>query len=173
MEMPTYEFRCPEGHEFEKFYRSIGGAESQAACPTCGEVSERMMSATGFAFKGSGFYLTDYGKNAHRDKGTPSPTSGEGKGGAGGESGKRDGATGDGATGDGATGDGAKGDGAKGDGAKGDGARGDAAPSSATKGDSSSSSSSRSAASSGIDSAKSAPAATPKPAAPAKQSKGE
>ena len=64
--MPTYEFRCPEGHEFEKFYRSIGSAESTTACPVCGEIAERMMSAAGFAFKGSGFYLTDYGKNAHR-----------------------------------------------------------------------------------------------------------
>lgn len=64
--MPTYEFRCPEGHEFEKFYRTISGAESVAACPQCGQNAERMMSAAGFAFKGSGFYLTDYGKNAHR-----------------------------------------------------------------------------------------------------------
>ena len=69
--MPTYEFRCPEGHEFEKFYRSIGGAESTAACPICGEGAERMMSAAGFAFKGSGFYLTDYGKNAHRGEAPP------------------------------------------------------------------------------------------------------
>jgi putative FmdB family regulatory protein len=73
--MPTYEFRCPQGHEFEKFYRSIGGAEAQAACPVCEQPSERMMSATGFAFKGSGFYLTDYGKNAHREKGTPAGAS--------------------------------------------------------------------------------------------------
>ena len=65
--MPTYEFRCPDGHDFEKFYRSIGGAEAQAVCPVCGKASERRMSAAGFAFKGSGFYLTDYGKNAHRD----------------------------------------------------------------------------------------------------------
>ena len=64
--MPTYEFRCPEGHDFEKMYRTISSAESAAACPVCGKVSERVMSATGFAFKGSGFYLTDYGKNAHR-----------------------------------------------------------------------------------------------------------
>jgi putative FmdB family regulatory protein len=81
MEMPTYEFRCPRGHEFEKFYRTISSAESAAACPVCGQIAERMMSATGFAFKGSGFYLTDYGKNAHREKGTPSPsgsTSGDG-----------------------------------------------------------------------------------------------
>jgi putative FmdB family regulatory protein len=64
--MPTYEFRCPDGHDFEKFYRSISGAEAQAACPVCGKPAERRMSAAGFAFKGSGFYLTDYGKNAHR-----------------------------------------------------------------------------------------------------------
>ena len=64
--MPTYEFRCPDGHDFEKFYRTISSAEAQAACPQCGKVSARLMSRSGFAFKGSGFYLTDYGKNAHR-----------------------------------------------------------------------------------------------------------
>jgi len=69
--MPTYEFRCPDGHEFEKFYRSISGAESEAVCPICGKVAERFMSAAGFAFKGSGFYLTDYGKNAHRGEAPP------------------------------------------------------------------------------------------------------
>ena len=69
--MPTYEFRCPDGHEFEKFYRSISGAESQAVCAVCGKTAERMMSAAGFAFKGSGFYLTDYGKNAHRGEAPP------------------------------------------------------------------------------------------------------
>jgi putative FmdB family regulatory protein len=68
--MPTYEFRCPLGHEFEKFYRSIGVAESEAVCPECGKVAERMMSAgAGLVFKGSGFYLTDYGKNAHQKRG--------------------------------------------------------------------------------------------------------
>ena len=74
--MPTYEFRCPNGHEFEKFYRTISGAEAQAACPECGTIAERILSAAGFSFKGSGFYLTDYGKNAHRDKGSaPKSTS--------------------------------------------------------------------------------------------------
>ena len=67
--MPTYEFRCPEGHDFEKFYRTISSAESQSACPECGKLAERVMSRSGFAFKGSGFYLTDYGKNAHRTSG--------------------------------------------------------------------------------------------------------
>src|SRR5512141_952928 len=89
--MPTYEFRCPQGHDFEKFYRTISGAEAQAACPICAEQAERVMSATGFAFKGSGFYLTDYGKNAHRDKGTPAPASGEPAGNAAGEAAKSEG----------------------------------------------------------------------------------
>jgi putative FmdB family regulatory protein len=79
--MPTYEFRCPQGHEFEKFYRTISGAEAQAACPECGQPAERMLSATGFAFKGSGFYLTDYGKNAHREKGGASAPAASGEGG--------------------------------------------------------------------------------------------
>ena len=67
--MPTYEFRCPLGHEFERFYRTIGTSEAQAACPECGQLSERLVSGgAGLVFKGSGFYLTDYGKDAHKKK---------------------------------------------------------------------------------------------------------
>ena len=65
--MPTYEFRCPDGHTFERFYRSISGGEAEVPCPECGKPATRQMSAgAGLLFKGSGFYLTDYGKNAHR-----------------------------------------------------------------------------------------------------------
>ena len=68
--MPTYEFRCPNGHTFDRFYRSIGTSEAQTACPECGEMAERVVSGgAGLLFKGSGFYLTDYGKNAHQKKG--------------------------------------------------------------------------------------------------------
>ena len=67
--MPTYEFRCPNGHTFERFYRSIGTSEAQTACPECGEMAERLVSGgAGLLFKGSGFYLTDYGKDAHKKK---------------------------------------------------------------------------------------------------------
>ncbi|PYP80549.1 MAG: FmdB family transcriptional regulator [Gemmatimonadetes bacterium] len=77
--MPTYEFRCPLGHEFERFYRTIGTAEAQTACPECGKMAERIMSVgAGLHFKGSGFYLTDYGKDAHKKK-APSDSKGEGK----------------------------------------------------------------------------------------------
>jgi putative FmdB family regulatory protein len=75
--MPTYEYRCPEGHEFERFYRKISDAAPQVECPECGKVAERKMSAgAGLLFKGSGFYLTDYGKNAHRGGPPTKPESG-------------------------------------------------------------------------------------------------
>ena len=65
--MPTYEYRCPQGHDFERFYKTISGSVAEVACPECGEMAGRKMSAgAGLMFKGSGFYLTDYGKNAHR-----------------------------------------------------------------------------------------------------------
>ena len=72
--MPTYDFRCPDGHEFEKFYRKISDAKSELPCPECGKLATRLVSGgAGLLFKGSGFYLTDYGKNAHRK---PAPSSG-------------------------------------------------------------------------------------------------
>ena len=69
--MPTYEFRCTDGHIFERFYRKISDAPSEVSCPECGKPATRQLSAgAGLLFKGSGFYLTDYGKNAHRESGT-------------------------------------------------------------------------------------------------------
>ena len=67
--MPTYEFRCPDGHDFEKFYRSISAAPAEVQCPRCGAVATRLMSAGGgLVFKGSGFYITDYGKDGKKDQ---------------------------------------------------------------------------------------------------------
>jgi putative FmdB family regulatory protein len=74
--MPTYEFRCPKGHEFEKFYRSMSAAPLQAPCPTCGKMAERLISpGAGLAFKGTGFYITDYGKDGKKSL-TPAPAAG-------------------------------------------------------------------------------------------------
>lgn len=73
--MPTYEFRCPNGHEFEQFYSRISLAPSIVECPTCGAVSEKLMSAGGLVFKGSGFYITDYGKDGKKDQQKPAAAS--------------------------------------------------------------------------------------------------
>ncbi len=75
--MPTYEFRCPKGHDFEKFYRSIGSAPAEVVCPVCGSIAERQLSGGGgLVFKGSGFYITDYGKDGKKSQ-TPPVTAAE------------------------------------------------------------------------------------------------
>jgi putative FmdB family regulatory protein len=84
--MPTYEYRCPKGHEFEQFFRSISSAESQMKCPECGEVAERRISGgTGLLFQGSGFYITDYGKDGKKDQRKASEPSKSSEGSSGGE----------------------------------------------------------------------------------------
>lgn len=66
--MPTYEYRCPEGHESEDFVLKISDAKAEIPCPTCGAPASRRVSAgSGLLFKGSGFYITDYGKDGKKD----------------------------------------------------------------------------------------------------------
>lgn len=65
--MPTYEYKCPEGHEFELFQRMSD--EPGASCPECGRDAERQFSTGGgFLFKGEGFYITDYRSSEYRKK---------------------------------------------------------------------------------------------------------
>ena len=60
--MPTYEYRCPEGHEFELMQKMSD--RPRAKCPVCGRPAVRQMSGgAALIFKGSGFYITDYGKD--------------------------------------------------------------------------------------------------------------
>lgn len=60
--MPTYEYKCPNGHVFEKTFSRII-SQRHAKCPVCGKRAERQISGgAGIVFKGSGFYHTDYKK---------------------------------------------------------------------------------------------------------------
>jgi len=72
--MPTYEYRCPNGHTWEKFFSRISN-QRRMRCPTCGKMGERLISGgAGIVFKGSGFYATDY-----KRAGEKRPAEGEAK----------------------------------------------------------------------------------------------
>ena len=62
--MPLYEYKCAKcAHQFEKIEKH--DAPTTQKCPKCGAKAERMISAAGIQFKGSGWYVTDYkGKNS-------------------------------------------------------------------------------------------------------------
>ena len=63
--MPTYEYRCPNGHLFEVF-KSIN-APAPEVCPVCGEGPvEVVLHPVAVHFKGSGFYSTDYGRKKRK-----------------------------------------------------------------------------------------------------------
>ncbi len=58
--MPLYEYKCVKcGHRFEKI-ESVNASETKK-CPKCGARAQRMASAPAIQFKGSGWYVTDYG----------------------------------------------------------------------------------------------------------------
>jgi putative FmdB family regulatory protein len=86
--MPTYEYKCADGHHFEQFQRM--SEPPLEACPTCGAAVERLLSAGGgLIFKGSGFYITDYRNDTYKKAAAADSGSGgaapDGKAATGGE----------------------------------------------------------------------------------------
>jgi putative FmdB family regulatory protein len=69
--MPTYEFRCELGHATDRFFGNMSSAPSEIDCPECGTRAVRQVSGgIGLHFKGSGFYITDYGKDGKKQRQT-------------------------------------------------------------------------------------------------------
>ncbi len=76
--MPTYEYKCPNGHVFEKTFPRIS-SQRFAKCPKCGKRAERQISGgAGIVFKGSGFYHTDYKRKPETPAKTEKPETGAG-----------------------------------------------------------------------------------------------
>jgi putative FmdB family regulatory protein len=60
--VPIYEYRCPEGHTFERFQSMTAPAPER--CDVCGASPlELVLYPVAIHYKGSGFYSTDYGKS--------------------------------------------------------------------------------------------------------------
>lgn len=55
--MPLYEYDCPKCGRFEVLQKM---SEKPLARHSCGNEVKKVMSASAFSFKGSGFYITDY-----------------------------------------------------------------------------------------------------------------
>ena len=82
--MPIYEYRCPNGHHFERFQAMT--APPPEKCDVCGASPvELVLYPIAIHYKGSGFYTTDYGKGKDAKK------DGEGGGSSGGDSGDKSG----------------------------------------------------------------------------------
>jgi putative FmdB family regulatory protein len=62
--MPLYEYDCPKCGRFEVLQKI---SDKPLSRHDCGQRVQKVMSASAFAFKGSGFYVNDYKK----EKGAP------------------------------------------------------------------------------------------------------
>lgn len=65
--MPTYEYECKRCHKTHEMFHSIT-AKPLTKCPRCGGRLKRLLgTGSGFLFKGSGFYITDYRSKSYRE----------------------------------------------------------------------------------------------------------
>jgi len=65
--MPTYDYRCDNGHVFEVFHGIKD--DSPRHCPECGAAASRVPGGgSGLLFRGSGFYITDYRSASYKEK---------------------------------------------------------------------------------------------------------
>ena len=61
--LPAYDYKCNScGHRFEE--RQSFYADPVASCPECESEASRQFVAVPIVFKGSGFYVNDYGKSS-------------------------------------------------------------------------------------------------------------
>ncbi|MBN2332711.1 MAG: zinc ribbon domain-containing protein [Deltaproteobacteria bacterium] len=65
--MPIYEYRCSRcEHQFDLLQKITD--DPVDVCPECGGPVTKLVSSTSFVLKGSGWYVTDYGKGGDKGK---------------------------------------------------------------------------------------------------------
>ena len=68
MPIPTYNYKCKDCGLLHSEFQKMSDSPI-TVCPQCGGNTQRKISGgTGLIFKGSGFYLTDYGKSDNKSK---------------------------------------------------------------------------------------------------------
>ena len=80
--MPIYEYACKKcDGEFEVSQRITDEPLKRYLCPHCGKrtVVTKLISRSSFHLKGSGWYMTDYGKNGSKSSDSDDAKSGESK----------------------------------------------------------------------------------------------
>lgn len=76
--MPTYEFRCPDGSIIEARFKISEVPESIPTPDGTGVATRIISGGASLLFKGSGFYITDYGKDGKKDQRTGGASAAEG-----------------------------------------------------------------------------------------------
>jgi predicted nucleic acid-binding Zn ribbon protein len=66
--MPTYQFRCPDGTIVERIFKISEVPDSIPSPDGTGDAVRIISGGAGLFFKGSGFYITDYGKDGKKDQ---------------------------------------------------------------------------------------------------------
>lgn len=59
--MPLYEYQCQECGEAHEVIQKFSDP-AFTICSACGGTLKKLISSSSIQFKGSGFYITDYGK---------------------------------------------------------------------------------------------------------------
>lgn len=73
--MPKYDYRCGQGHQYEK--REGFDAPALQVCQLCGTEARRVFTPPAIVFKGSGWYINDSRKSSSSG-GSDAPASTDG-----------------------------------------------------------------------------------------------
>lgn len=64
--MPIYEYECDHCEEIFEIFHKID-EDCKVACPKCLGPAKKLISATNFVLKGSGFYVNDYPSKSRKE----------------------------------------------------------------------------------------------------------
>jgi len=82
--MPIYEYQCNQCNQVFEIFHKID-EDCKVTCPKCLGPAKRLISATNFVLKGSGFYVNDYPSKSRKEakkaekEGTEKGQSGKGE----------------------------------------------------------------------------------------------